>query len=568
MLPIPTSALKLRPSRGRKRGARDARKPTIAYLSYSTGEFDARTFRMAESAMDAGYRVRVYSRWHPGQLPREDRGDYELIRVPFDWRLGVPFLRESARRRAAAAMAEAPTEAALAAAKLAEAAAAEAAAAEVEGTDGGAMSVAAEAPAAGADERAAEHVRAGAAAAAAAAAEDDARADHEKRRSALERRVRRLGRPVVNAVRRGIFIAKRIRESPRLVLTIPRRLFARVRKPAGHMWRQLVMFPLGPRAWAVALEAVAEPADIWHGMWAGSLPALVRMRRRHGGRTIYDSRDIFMESRDWARLRKPVRAVLQRLERRWSQRVDLVLTVNESYARILEQLLGVPRPPVVMNCQPRWTRPDPPPDLIREALGLGPEVGIALYQGRLQSDRGIEQSMEAILEVPNAVLALLGFGGWERRLTEQIVAPPYAGKVYLLPAVPPDQLVAWTASADVSVMAIQPSSLNHRWTTPQKLFESLAAGTPVVASDLPGMAEIIAPAKAGVLVDPTDPADIARGIRSILDAPPEERRGLRERVSEAATERYTWEAQAVTLLQLYRELLGVDLATIRVAPAA
>ena len=49
---------------------------------------------MAASALDAGYRVRVYSRWQPGQLPREDRGDYELIRVPFEWRLGVPFLRQ------------------------------------------------------------------------------------------------------------------------------------------------------------------------------------------------------------------------------------------------------------------------------------------------------------------------------------------------------------------------------------------------------------------------------------------------------------------------------------------
>jgi glycosyltransferase involved in cell wall biosynthesis len=555
VLPIPTSASKLRPLRGRKRGSPDARKPTIAYLSYSTGEFDARTFRMAESAIDAGYRVRVYSRWHPGQLPREDRGDYELIRVPFDWRLGVPLLRKAARRRAFAAMAAAPTEAALAAAKMAEAAAAEAAAAEAEGTTGGAMSVSSPAPGGEADaieERGAH---------AAAMAEDLARAERRARRSPLERRLRRLARPVVRAAKRFVRIARRIRRSPRLVLTIPIRVVARIRRPGGHLWRQLVMFPMGPRGWAVAMDAFAEPADIWHGMWAGSLPALVRMRKKHGGRAIYDSRDIFMESRDWARLYKPVRAVLQRLERGWSQRVDLVLTVNESYAKILEKLLGIPRPPVVMNCQPRWTLPDPPPDFIRDALGVGAEVGIALYQGRLQSDRGIEQSMEAILEVPNAVLALLGFGGWERRLAEQIATAPYAGKVYLLPAVPPDQLVAWTASADVSVMAIQPSSLNHRWTTPQKLFESLAAGTPVVASNLPGMAEIVKPAKAGVLVNPTAPHDIARGMRAILDAPPDERRALRERVREAAWDRYTWEAQVVTLLQLYRDLLGDDRAT-------
>lgn len=353
-------------------------------------------------------------------------------------------------------------------------------------------------------------------------------------------------------------MARRIVRSPRRILHIPGRVLARIRRPGGQLWRQLLMFPLGPLGWAAALESVAEPADIWHAMWAGSLPAVVRMRARHGGRAIYDSRDIFMESRDWARLRGPIRAPLQRLERRWAQRVDLVLTVNESYAEILERLLGVPRPPVVMNCQPRWTRPDPPPDLIREALGFPPEVGVVLYQGRLQSDRGIEQAMDAILGVPEAVLVLLGFGSWQRRLAQWTSEPPYAGRVYLLPAVPPDKLVEWTASADVSVMAIQPSSLNHRWTTPQKLFESLAAGTPVVASDLPGMAEIVAPAKAGLLADPTDPRDIAEKIRTILDAPPEERRALRDRVSAAAWERYNWETQVETLLELYGGLLGED----------
>jgi glycosyltransferase involved in cell wall biosynthesis len=360
------------------------------------------------------------------------------------------------------------------------------------------------------------------------------------------------------AAQRALEIAGKLRSNPRLVLRIPRRLVARARRPFGRLWRRLVMFPLGARAWAVALESVAEPADIWHGMWAGSLPALIRLRTRHGGRAIYDSRDIFMESREWARLRRPLRTILQRLERRWAQDVDVVLTVNESYARILEQLLGVPRPRVVMNCQPRWTPPNPAPDLIRKALGLGPEVGIVLYQGRLMSDRGIEQSMDAILEVPNAVLVLLGFGAWERRLAEQIAAPPYAGRVYLLPAVPPDQLLAWTASADVSVMAIQPSSLNHRWTTPQKLFESITAGTPVVASDLPGMAEIVSPSRTGLLVDPTDPADIAAKIREIIDAPPADRLALRARVIQAGSERFTWEAQVLTLLELYGQLLGTE----------
>ena len=104
-------------------------------------------------------------------------------------------------------------------------------------------------------------------------------------------------------------------------------------------------------------------------------------------------------------------------------------------------------------------------------------------------------------------------------------------------------------------MAIQPTTLNHRYTTPQKLFESMAAGVPVVASDLPGMAPIIRATGAGVLCDPTSPASIAEAITSVVTASPVERDAMRERALRAAHDRYNWEAQLDTLFGVYRELL-------------
>lgn len=320
-------------------------------------------------------------------------------------------------------------------------------------------------------------------------------------------------------------------------------------------WRRILrFFPLYPLGWAAALEERAEPADIWHGMWAGSLPALARLRRRFGGRTIYDSRDVYMESRDQADAGWPGKAILERLERHWARAADRVITVNTAYAGLLARQLRVAPPLVIMNCPERWVPPRPRPDLIREAVGLAPETAVVLYQGGLMSGRGIEQAMEAILAVPDAVLCLMGFG----RLTESLVrassAPPYAGRVVVLPPVPPDRLLEWTASADVSVMAIQPTSLNHRFTTPQKLFESIAAGVPVVASDLPGMAAVVRDTGIGQLCDPTSPDAIAAAIREIISAPTEVRDRQRDHVLHVAHECYTWEAQAAVLLDLYQQL--------------
>src|SRR3954451_5528273 len=332
---------------------------------------------------------------------------------------------------------------------------------------------------------------------------------------------------------------------------------------APELIRTLLGFPVRPIAWSRSLERIVEPADIWHGMWAGSLPALVASADRLGGRTIYDSRDVYMESRRFAVAAVPVRQALRHLERRWAQRADRVITVNDSYATLIERQLGVSRPSVVRNVPACWTPPTAPQQQIRDALGLPASTAVVLYQGQLITDRGIEASMEAILEVDNPVLLPLGRGPLRRAIEQQVVTAPYRGKVFLLPPVAPDELLAWTASADVSVMAIAPTSINHRFTTPQKLFESIAVGVPVVASDLPGMAEVVRDANAGCLCDPLSPTSIAQAIRSLVNESPADRAARRARLLAVAHDRYAWDNEASKLVALYEDLLS---SGSRVAP--
>jgi glycosyltransferase involved in cell wall biosynthesis len=210
---------------------------------------------------------------------------------------------------------------------------------------------------------------------------------------------------------------------------------------------------------------------------------------------------------------------------------------------------------VVMNCPELWLPPDPRPDLVRDALGIGPAVSVMLYQGAVKEDRGIEQSVAAIMLVPDACLVLLGFGQQFERYRALAASDAYRGKLYVADAVPPDRLLEWTASADVMVMAIPDTSLNHRFTTPQKLFEAIAAGVPVVASDLPGMSRIVRETGCGELCDPQDPASIAAALRRILEAPPEVRAAYGSRALEAAETTYNWERQLSVLGGVYARLL-------------
>jgi glycosyltransferase involved in cell wall biosynthesis len=316
----------------------------------------------------------------------------------------------------------------------------------------------------------------------------------------------------------------------------------------------LFAFPLRPLAWAAALEALAAPADVVHGMWAGSLPGVVRLGRRDGAAMIYDSRDVYLHSRVFGHMGRIPRAILLRFERIWAAQVDQVITVNAPYAAILRDVLQIPLPVVVMNCPFRQVS-RPATNVIRERLKLSASTRVVLYTGGLMTERGIEQGMAAITQVDDAVLVLLGHGSEAGEYAKVAGELPYRGRVFVLPPVPAGELLAWTASADVMLSVIQPTTLNHRYSTPQKVLEALAVGTPIVASDLPGTASIVSATGSGILVDPTNPAAVAAGIRALLDVPSSEARRRRSRIRAAGRRHYTWEAQEVALLSVYSRLL-------------
>ena len=475
----------------------------VAYLSYSSGIYDARTIRMARSAIEAGAEVTVYARWEPGLPLVEQHDGFRLVRAPWVWQLAIPGFERLLGGRIR-----------------------------------------------GVPPRGWERARMNALAPPPALLAGDNEASGGTVVDSGPEAARSAGALAQPQRRRGRSLAPR-RLARRFVLRPIRGAWQAARRP----FQLLQKYPARPIAWARSVQRVAEPADIWHGMWAGSLPALDRLRHRFGGRTVYDSRDVYLESRDLATAPRIVRPVIRAFERRWARRADVVISVNHAYAELVSRAFDIPLPPVVMNCPEAWTPPAPPPDRIREALGLPRSVAIVLYQGQLISDRGIEQAMDAILEVPGAMLVLLGYGQW-RRYQRRSEEPPYAGRVRLLPAVHPTELVPWTASADVVVMPIQPTSLNHRYTTPQKLFESIAAGVPVVASDLPGMAEVLRDIEVGALCDPTSPPSIAAAIRDVLGVDDETRAARRERILAAAHARYNWAVQVDVLHATYRDLLA------------
>jgi len=310
------------------------------------------------------------------------------------------------------------------------------------------------------------------------------------------------------------------------------------------------------RAQAKASRRVCQPADLIHGMAYMGIPIALGLGRRQRIPVVYDARDIYLDAGNLARLSGPMRWLVGRAERGWARRASRVITVNRPYAEVMAARWGVELPLIVMNCSYRYVPPSPRERRFHDALGLDPATRVVVYQGGFSRDRGIEQLIAAIPDVPDATLVLLGYGSLQAELERVAADPATGGRIRVLAAVPPTELLSWIASADVVAMPIQPTTLNHRLTTPNKLFEALAAGVPVVASDLPGMAPIVRETRCGLLVDPTDPEAIAAALREVLAIPPDEMAAWRARCSAAARETYNWERQMDGLLAEYGRLTG------------
>lgn len=336
---------------------------------------------------------------------------------------------------------------------------------------------------------------------------------------------------------------------------ILQRIRSRLRDTVGRGF-QATRYLLLARAWAAAIDRVVEPADVWQAESVLTLPLALALRHRHGGAVVYDANDIDTEAGRFARLPAWWRQMLRRRERSWTRSVDALVTVSEPYADVLTRTLGRQVDAIVRNGPVHFEPPDPPDRRFHVEFGLRPDQRVVLYLGQVMEGRGLEQLFEAIGLVQRAVLVVAGFGSDYGRFRSMAAASPNGALIHFMRGIQPGEIPAWTASADVSAMPVQPDTLNHRLNTPTKLFDAMGAGVPVVASDLPGITPTLAATGCGEPCDPTDPADIARAIRRILDASPEERLGYRERCLEAARGTYAWQRQAERLMEVYR-MLGV-----------
>ena len=209
------------------------------------------------------------------------------------------------------------------------------------------------------------------------------------------------------------------------------------------------------------------------------------------------------------------RGRLERRERLVWTRADGYVTITAGLARELEERFGARAHLAVV---PDGARVPPVEDVgLRRTAGAdGPVVG---YAGHLYPWKGVDVLIAAIERLPDVrglvVGGLAGEPDLERvRALADRVAP---GRVTFAGQVEPPRVAALLRQADVLVLPNTPSRMSAAYTSPLKLFEYMASGRPIVASDLPALREVLRPDENAVLVEAGSAAALADGLARVLD---------------------------------------------------
>lgn len=315
--------------------------------------------------------------------------------------------------------------------------------------------------------------------------------------------------------------------------SLPARLPFQILKFAEFFYRVLVL-ALRQRPHVVNVHALA------------LLPLGVLLKRIFFARLVYDAHELETEVEGLRGLRQRLSRMVERL---CMPAVDLIITVSPMIRDWYRERYCTGNAVAVLNC-PTFKDIERR-DCLRHELGIAPQLAIYLYQGALCPGRGIELLLEWFEQADDdsVVLVCMGYGELADHIKRVAARCP---KIYYFPAVPPERLLEYTASADVGFVLTgidDQLCLNNQFCLPNKLFEYAMAGVPMICSPMREMTALMAEYNIGVVIRDTTSAALGHAVQQIHAF---DRKALRQCLAEF-TRCFSWQMQEKVMIEAYRK---------------
>lgn len=276
------------------------------------------------------------------------------------------------------------------------------------------------------------------------------------------------------------------------------------------------------------------------------LPLGVLFKAFLGSKIVYDTHELETETCAMSRTRKILSKLLERL---LIYHVESVLVVSDSIARWYRNHYDLKEVNVIKNVPYGKHSRREHSNILKERFSIQDDEILFIYQGILGRSRGIEFLLNVFSNVDKKRhVVFMGFGDLENMVKQY---ENRFSNIHFHPAVKPEEIVKYTSSADIGVHLPENNCLSYFYSLPNKFFEYLLSGLPVIVGDFPEMGKIIDNYKCGWKV-PVDQTSVLNLIEDITIRDIERKKNI---VFNCKDE-FSWEKEEKELLRVYHKLMS------------
>ncbi len=277
------------------------------------------------------------------------------------------------------------------------------------------------------------------------------------------------------------------------------------------------------------------------------LPIAANLAKLHNKKLVYDCHEFYpfqdfshKESKIW-----------QQLEKKHIHDCDAVITVNPSLAKKIKDYHNLKKIHVIENSLNSAGNISHQENIFHRKFKLQTQDLVVLFQGNLAKNKHLETLIKAIPLLQNKNIHLIIMGNGPLKCELQRISSP--SQIHFHSAVSQDKLLQYTASANAGIIPYQATCLNNQFCTPNKLYEFIAAGIPIIATDLPELRRIITENYIGLVGNNETPKKMAALIDDFFQDP-EKIKQQRKRLKNIQ-KKFSWASQEKKLETIFSQLI-------------
>ena len=312
-------------------------------------------------------------------------------------------------------------------------------------------------------------------------------------------------------------------------------------------------------------EICAEDPDVIYCHDGATLRLGGKVAARSGAHFLFDNHEL--EAHRSPPLSAMRRKFVEREEKKFLPKAHRIFTVGDEIATYLEQSYGLERPIVLYNSPPvtasYWPEHWAPnrSRSLRVDIGVNQQELICIYTGNVAYGRGCEDVILGLsrlrdsakfegVPLPHFVMVGRVVDKVREAMLDLARSHKVEELVHFVDPVPAHSVVDYISTADISIIPVQPKALSYEYAMPNKLFEALLAGLPILGSNLTEMGPFIRENRVGRTFIPGDSDDLAQQLARIIIERDEYTGNHREKL----TQKFSWEAQQKKLTDVFEKI--------------